>query len=328
MIRLLALLFKAQDHAKEKRQLCIPKLAHPIRRNQALPGQKPKPVSEDPMIANKSEAILENSSYIPAIEDIAFLKGPNARGIRLQLDYLKPQVLLNKHGIEHTIVVFGSTRIVEPLVAQNKIDYLEKKIKQNQQDKTLIKKLAIAKRIKTNSQYYQVAREFAGIVGKSGNGPDDSRLVVMTGGGPGIMEAANRGAAEADAKNVGLNITLPNEQFPNPYVTPELCLQFHYFAMRKLHFVLRARALVAFPGGYGTLDEVFETLTLIQTRKIAPIPVILVGQRFWTKALNIDFLVDEGVIEVEDRDLFGYAETADDIWLSINKWYADKGESL
>jgi uncharacterized protein (TIGR00730 family) len=313
---------------KKKSQLSIPKPAHPLKRMEALPWQKPKPVSEDPNIANNLEAIVENNSYIPAIEDIAFLNGPNARGIRLQLDYLKPQVLLNKHGIEHTIVVFGSTRIVEPLAAQNKINSLEKQIKLNPLDKTLTKKLAIAKRIKTNSQYYQVAREFAGIVGKSGNGPDDSRLVVMTGGGPGIMEAANRGAAEAQAKNVGLNITLPNEQFPNPYVTPELCLQFHYFALRKLHFVLRARALVAFPGGYGTLDEVFETLTLIQTRKIAPMPVILVGQRFWKKALNIDFLVDEGVIDVEDRDLFWYAETADDIWFSINKWYADKGESL
>ena len=313
---------------KKQFKVSIPKPAHPINRNEALPWQTPKPVSEDPNIANKLEAIIENNDYIPAIEDVAFLKGPNARGIRLQLDYLKPQVLLNKHGIDHTIVVFGSTRIVEPQAAQSKIDRLNKQLKQNVANKPLIKKLAIAKRIKANSLYYQVAREFTAIVGKSGNGPDDSRLVVMTGGGPGIMEAANRGASEAQAKTVGLNITLPNEQFPNPYVTPELCLQFHYFALRKLHFVLRARALVAFPGGYGTLDEVFETLTLIQTRKIAPIPVVLVGQTFWKKAVNIDFLVNEGVIDFEDRELFWCAETADDIWLSINKWYADKGESL
>jgi len=313
---------------KKKLQVSIPKPSHPIKRKEALPWHKPKPISEDPKIANKLEAILENSCYIPAIEDISFLKGPNARGIRLQLDYLKPQVILNKHGIEHTIVVFGSTRIVEPKAAQKKINSLKEKLEQNPQDKTLIKKLATAKRIKINSRYYQVAREFADIVGKSGNGPHDSRLVVMTGGGPGIMEAANRGAAEAQAETVGLNITLPNEQFPNPYVNPELCLQFHYFAIRKLHFVLRARALVAFPGGYGTLDEVFETLTLIQTRKITPIPVVLIGQKFWQKAVDIDFLADEGVIDAEDRDLFWYAETADDIWLSINKWYADKGERL
>ncbi|MFT6992130.1 MAG: hypothetical protein ACJASL_004128 [Paraglaciecola sp.] len=313
---------------KNKIQLSIPKPAHAIKRKEDLPWRKPKTVSEDPKIANKLEAILDDSTYIPAIEDIDFLKGSNSRGIRLQLDYLKPQVLLNKHGIEHTIVVFGSTRIVEPQAAQKKIDNLKIKLKQNPQNKILVKKLAIAKRININSRYYQVAREFADTVGKAGNGPDDSRLVVMTGGGPGIMEAANRGASEANAETVGLNITLPNEQFPNPYVTPELCLQFHYFALRKLHFMLRARALVAFPGGYGTLDEVFETLTLIQTRKIAPMPVVLVGQSFWKKAVNIEFLVHEGVIDVEDRDLFWFAETADDIWLSINKWYADKGESL
>ena len=293
-----------------------------------MPWQKPKPISEDPAIANKLEGIMTNRSYVPAIEDIDFLKGSNARGIRLQLDYLKPQVLLNKHGIEHTIVVFGSTRIVEPIAAQQKIDSLNKQIEQKPQNKRLINKLAIAKRIQTKSQYYQVAREFAGIVGKSGNGPNDSQLVVMTGGGPGIMEAANRGAAEVQAETVGLNITLPNEQFPNPYVTPELCFQFHYFAIRKLHFVLRARALVAFPGGYGTLDELFETLTLIQTRKIKPMPVVLVGQSFWQKVVDIDFLVDEGVIDEEDQDLFWYAETAEDIWLSINAWYADKGGSL
>jgi uncharacterized protein (TIGR00730 family) len=313
---------------RKKNLLSIPKPPHPVKRKEALPWQKPKPISEDPAIANKLEVIMANRSYVPAIEDIDFLKGPNARGIRLQLDYLKPQVLLNKHGIEHTIVVFGSTRIVEPKGAQDRIDSLKIQLEKKPQNKRLNKKLAVAKRIQNNSQYYQVAREFAGLVGKSGNGPNDSRLVIMTGGGPGIMEAANRGAAEAQAETVGLNITLPNEQFPNPYVTPELCFQFHYFAIRKLHFVLRARALVAFPGGYGTLDELFETLTLIQTRKIAPMPVVLVGQSFWQKVVNIDFLVDEGVIDAEDRDLFWYAETAEDIWLSINKWYADKGESL
>ena len=328
MLKLIIFYLGSKLMAKKKIQLSIPKPAHPIKRKKALPWHKPKPISEDPTIANKLEAIIENSCYIPAIEDISFLKGSNARGIRLQLDYLKPQVLLNKHGIKHTIVVFGSTRIVEPQVAQQKIDSIKNRLNQNPQNKTLINTLAIAKRIQINSHYYQVAREFSDIVGKSGNGPDDSRLVVMTGGGPGIMEAANRGASEAQAETVGLNITLPNEQFPNPYVTPELCLQFHYFALRKLHFVLRARALVAFPGGYGTLDEVFETLTLIQTRKITPMPVVLVGKKFWQKAVNIDFLVDEGVIDAEDRDLFWFAETADDIWLSINKWYTNKNERL
>ena len=150
----------------------------------------------------------------------------------------------------------------------------------------------------------------------------------MTGGGPGMMEAANRGARDVNARTVGLNIHLPHEQFPNPYISPELCFQFHYFALRKMHFMLRARALVAFPGGYGTFDELFETLTLIQTRKIKPVPVILVGEAFWRKAFDVDFLVDEGVIDPEDRDLFWYAETAEEAWQGLLLWYERKGEPL
>jgi hypothetical protein len=152
--------------------------------------------------------------------------------------------------------------------------------------------------------------------------------VIVTGGGPGIMEAANRGAFDAKALTVGLNITLPHEQYPNSYITPELCFQFHYFAIRKLHFLLRARAMVAFPGGFGTLDELFETLTLMQTRKIKPMPIILVGESFWRKAVNIDFLVEEGVIDPEDKDLFWYAETAEEVWGGIVEWYRKKGEPL
>jgi hypothetical protein len=148
---------------------------------------------------------------------------------------------------------------------------------------------------------------------------------MMTGGGPGIMEAANRGAHEGGADSIGLNIALPHEQYPNPYVTPGLCLRFHYFAMRKLHFMMRARALVAFPGGYGTLDEVFEALTLVQTRKIRPLPIVLVGEAWWRQVVNFDFLVDEGTIEPEDRDLFWFAETADEIWADIGRWHAMSG---
>ena len=153
-------------------------------------------------------------------------------------------------------------------------------------------------------------------------------LVAQTGGGPGMMEAANRGVHDVGGKTIGLNITLPHEQYPNPYITPALCFQFHYFALRKLHFMLRARALVAFPGGFGTLDELFETLTLIQTRKIKPVPVVLVGERYWRKAFDIDFLVDEGVIDAEDRDLFWYAETAEDIWHGLLLWYERNGAPL
>ena len=151
---------------------------------------------------------------------------------------------------------------------------------------------------------------------------------IVTGGGPGMMEAANRGAFDVGAKSVGLNIKLPHEQYPNPYVTPELCFSFHYFALRKLHFLLRAKALVAFPGGYGTLDELFEVLTLIQTRKIEPIPVVLVGEAYWRRAVDVDFLVDEGVIDFEDRELFRFAETAQEIWNGILHWHAASGEPL
>jgi hypothetical protein len=150
----------------------------------------------------------------------------------------------------------------------------------------------------------------------------------MTGGGPGIMEAANRGAFDVGAKSVGLNIALPHEQYPNPYITPDLCLRFHYFALRKLHFLHRAKALVAFPGGYGTLDEVFETLTLVQTRKIKPLPVVLVGREFWSQAVDFEFLVDEGVIDPEDKELFRFAETAEEAWDHITAWYECNGEPL
>jgi uncharacterized protein (TIGR00730 family) len=178
------------------------------------------------------------------------------------------------------------------------------------------------------SHYYQVAREVGRLVAESGEGPGDRRLVVVTGGGPGVMEAANRGADEAGAETVGLNIDLPHEQYPNPYITPDLCFRFHYFALRKMHFLLRARALVAFPGGFGTLDELLDTLTLVQTRKIQPLPVVLVGEKYWRRVLDVEFLVDEGMIDPEDRDLFWFAETAEDVWQGILAWYAANGQPL
>ncbi|HYA65367.1 MAG TPA: TIGR00730 family Rossman fold protein, partial [Burkholderiaceae bacterium] len=191
-----------------------------------------------------------------------------------------------------------------------------------------LREVAIAERIEAKSRYYEVARELGQRIAQSGNGPEDTRVMVMTGGGPGIMEAANRGAFDVGAMSIGLNIALTHEQYPNPYITPELCLRFHYFALRKLHFVLRARALVAFPGGYGTFDELFETLTLIQTRKINPVPVVLVGESYWRRAFDVDFLVDEGVIAAEDRALFWYAETAVQIWESILQWHQSNGTPL
>ncbi|TXS94201.1 TIGR00730 family Rossman fold protein [Parahaliea maris] len=306
----------------------VPPPAPPLQRKQRLPWETPKPAQQDPTCSEQLQAILESPSYQPSVEDTHFLESDDARGVRLQLDYLKPERLMRKHGIRHTIVVFGSTRIVEPLAARQRVVELEHALQHSPQDPEFHRQLKIAQRIEENSRYYEVARAFSRLVAESGEGCSDSRLVVMTGGGPGIMEAANRGACNAGGETVGLNITLPHEQFPNPYVTPELCFQFHYFALRKMHFMLRARALVAFPGGFGTLDELFETLTLIQTRKIKPLPVILVGESFWRRAFDVDFLVEEGVIDSEDRDLFWFAESAEDIWESLQLWYERAGEPL
>lgn len=306
----------------------VPQPADPVKRKESLPWQKPKPSGEDPECQDKLQAILKSPSYVPATEDVDFLIGEDARGVRLQLDYLKPDRLLKAHGVEHTIVVFGSTRIVEPAVAEKKVKHLQDALTKQPGDKKLKRKLFVAERILAKSHYYEIAREFSRLVANAGEGPEDSRLVVMTGGGPGMMEATNRGAHEVGAKNIGLNITLPHEQYPNPYITPELCFRFHYFALRKMHFMMRAKALVAFPGGYGTFDEVFETLTLIQTRKIKPVPVVLVGEEYWRKAFDIDFLLDEGVIDVEDRDLFWFAETAEEIWEGLLFWYEHNGETL
>jgi uncharacterized protein (TIGR00730 family) len=313
-------------HDKLERE--VPEPADPLNRREPLPWEKPKPSVEDADSDRKLQTILNSPSYVPAIEDVDFLNRADARGPRLQLDYLKPERFLRAHGIEDTIVVFGSTRIVETPAAQRKVDQLRKALEASPDDGEIQQRLGVAARILDKSRYYEVAREFARLVAHSGDGPRDRSLVIMTGGGPGMMEAANRGALDAGGESVGLNINLPHEQFPNPYITPELCFQFHYFALRKLHFVLRARALVAFPGGFGTFDELFETLTLIQTRTIKPVPVVLVGEQYWRRAFDIDFMVDEGVIDSEDRDLFWYAETADEIWEGLMLWYERNGEPL
>lgn len=298
------------------------------KRREPLPWERPKPSSEDVDAPAKLQRILESDSYRRADEDVEFLNSAETRGVRLQIDYAKPQILLERHGIKHTVVVFGGTRIVEPIAAEKQVERLREEIRDHPGDQALGVRMARAERILEKSRYYDVAREFGRLVGEAGEGPEDCRIVVMTGGGPGVMEAANRGANDAGAKTVGLNIDLPHEQYPNPYVTPELCFRFHYFAARKLHFLLRAKALVAFPGGLGTLDELFETLTLIQTRKMDPIPVVLVGQAYWRRVFDIDFLHDEGVIDSEDRDLFWFAEEAGEIWDGILAWYAAQGRPL
>ncbi len=306
----------------------IPHPAHPRERRVPLPGHAPKPVEDDPDASRRIEAILASPSYRDANEDVAFLHQDETRGVRLQLDYLKAESLLAAHGIRHTIVVSGSTRIPDPATAQRNVELLRRALDEAPEDPARRRQLEVAERVLAKSDYYEVAREFGRLVGGAPAQPTDGRIVVMTGGGPGIMEAANRGAHEMGSESVGLNIRLPHEQYPNAYVTPDLCFRFHYFALRKLHFVKRARALVAFPGGYGTFDELFETLTLVQTRTIDPIPVVLVGEAYWRRAFDVDFLVEEGVIDEEDRELFWFAETAQEIWEGILHWYELAGAPL
>jgi len=300
----------------------------PLARHQPLPEHRPKPIVEDPEAPAKIASIVGDPSYREADRDPDFLRRDDMRAMRLGLDYEKPQQLLSDHNVAHTIVVFGGTRIPEPETARRNCSALAAALAARPDDPGLSERLAIAKRVEAKSHYYDVAREFGRLVGACGDKAIGGRLVIMTGGGPGIMEAANRGAHDTGAKSVGLNITLPQEQFPNPYVSPGLCFSFHYFAMRKLHFLLRARALVAFPGGYGTLDELFEVLTLSQSGKIDPVPVILVGEDYWRRVFDADFLVSEGTIDPEDRDLFWYAETARDVWRDILLWYEMCGQPL
>ncbi|HLY07166.1 MAG TPA: TIGR00730 family Rossman fold protein [Rhizomicrobium sp.] len=295
-------------------------------RRKPLPSQAPKSATEDAGAPAAVQAILNSSSYRQADHDVDFLSRADTRDIRLALDYEKAELLLRQRGIAHTIVVFGSTRICEPAAARREVENLSKQARIQGGDAK--RRLDIAKRILAKSRYYEIARELGRIVSEAGAKRRRNRILIATGGGPGIMEAANRGACDAGAESVGLNITLPHEQFPNPYITPELCFRFHYFAMRKLHFLLRARALVAFPGGYGTMDEMFEVLTLSQTRKLNPLPVILVGASYWRKVFDPDFLVDEGTIDPEDRELFWFADSAEEIWRGIVDWYDAAGRPL
>lgn len=315
------------DMIEPSKKVHIPAPPHPTQRREPLPSQRPQ-FEDDPEAQKRIKAILESPSYCQPDQDLDFLNRGDVRGVRLELDYLKAEILIQQHAIRHTIVVFGGTRISEPAAIRRELEGLRASLSADPANTDLTRRIEVAERLQAKSHYYDVAREFGRLVASSR--PDTQRpdLAVMTGGGPGIMEAANRGAYDVGAKSIGLNIHLPCEQYPNSYITPELCFRFHYFALRKLHFLMRARALVAFPGGYGTLDELFETLTLIQTRTIKPVPVVLVGESYWRQAVNVDFLAAEGVIDPEDRELFWYADTAQEIWDGILHWHEVNGEPL
>jgi uncharacterized protein (TIGR00730 family) len=259
--------------------------------------------------------------YLLAEDDTAFLKRPELRPVRFQLELLKPEMILEEQGIASTLVVFGGTSIVEHSVAEERLAAAREALAKDPTSTVNQRAVVRAERILAKSHFYDAAREFSRIVSSSCQIDGRCDFAVVTGGGPGIMEAANRGAQDIGAKSIGLNITLPEEQFPNPYITPDLCFQFRYFAIRKMHFLMRARGLVVFPGGFGTLDELFEVLTLRQVGRMQPIPVILFGKAFWDELIDFQFLADEGTIRDEHLSLMTYAETPLEAWEQISKFY-------
>jgi uncharacterized protein (TIGR00730 family) len=253
----------------------------------------------------------EHPAYRLAFQDMDFLLREDLRPVRFQLELLKPELMLDEAKIGSTFVMYGSARIPEP----SKADALLSAASTDQQR-------IVAERLKAKSHYYDEARELARLASRTQPDADGTRhFVVTSGGGPSIMEAANRGACDEGAESIGLNIVLPHEQLPNPYVTPSLSFQFHYFALRKMHFLLRARAVAVFPGGFGTFDEAFELLTLIQTGKVKPLPILFFGREFWERVVNFDALVEEGVVSPQDLDLFRYVETAQEAWEIIQAHY-------
>ncbi|HIP22073.1 MAG TPA: TIGR00730 family Rossman fold protein [Rhodobacteraceae bacterium] len=237
-------------------------------------------------------------TYRLAFADPDFLCRDELRPMRLQLELLKPELALTEAGVESTVVLFGGARIPDP------------EFKENARTETLGEL----------SKYYTEARKFAQICTEESLKTGGKDYVVCTGGGPGVMEAGNRGAADVGGKSVSLNIVLPHEQSPNEYATPELCFNFHYFAIRKMHFLMRAKAIAAFPGGFGTMDELFEALTLIQTKRMAPMPILLFGKAFWQKIINWDALADAGTISESDLKLFRFVDTGEEAWEAIQDW--------
>ena len=259
----------------------------------------------------------QSAAYRLAFQDTEFLLREDLRPVRFQLELLKPQLLMDEARIESTFVFYGSARIPEPDQAQARIDAA-----------TTPQQRKIAENLAAKARYYEEARALARIAAEYPvNEAGCRHFVVCSGGGPSIMEAANRGATDVGQTTIGMNIVLPHEQAPNRFVTPELSFQFHYFALRKMHFLLRARALAVFPGGFGTFDEMFELLTLIQTGKMKPIPILLFGKDFWNRVVDFEALADEGVISHADLDLLTWVETAEDAWQAVQAFYHD-GEPL
>jgi uncharacterized protein (TIGR00730 family) len=281
---------------------------------QPYPPKRIFPTSEvDARAAEHVPSIpqTESSAYKLAFQDSEFLLREDLRPVRFQLELLKPELFLSEANIGSTFVFYGSARIPSPDMADALVAAA-----------TNAEQQAVAERLKAKSRYYEVARELAKHASRCGRDEEGKRhFVVCSGGGPSIMEAANRGAWEEDCESIALNIVLPHEQLPNRYVTPELSFQFHYFALRKMHFLLRARAVAVFPGGFGTFDEMFELLTLVQTGKVRPLPILLFGRDFWSRMVNFEGLVEEGVISPHDLDLIHWSEDADEAWDFVSRFY-------
>ncbi len=280
-------------------------------------------MSLSPELEQRLRDILESPSYRLAYKDDALLAEDDLRPLRLQLELLKPERILQEQDIHSTVVVFGSARIEDAAGAHAQLAHAQS-ADAMAECAAASADLALARRRVAQVEYYEQARRFAAQVSQRFQKQGRCDFVVVTGGGPGIMEAANRGAYDVGARSIGLNITLPHEQAPNPYTTPELAFHFHYFAIRKMHFLMHARGLVVFPGGYGTMDELFEVLTLIQTDKMPAIPVVLVGRSFWKQAINFDLLLEEGFISTQDRQLFTCVDTAEEIMAALDLFYADR----
>ncbi len=286
-----------------------------------VPAQAIITLMTSPPNSDSPNADGQSSAYLAADRDTEFLQREELRGVRVGLELLKAELIQREQGIRSTIVVFGSARLQEPSAARETLRLREAESAKSPTDPRYRQNVAIARRQLDLSKYYDIAREFSTLVSSTCQIEGQCDYVVVTGGGGGIMEAANRGAADVNAKSIGLNITLPYEQHPNPYITPELCFQFRYFAIRKMHFLIRAKALVVFPGGFGTLDELFETLTLAQTGKAQHVVIILVGRAFWERLINWKMLIEEGLIREEELQIFHYAETAPEVWDLIRRYH-------
>ena len=266
------------------------------------------------LVSKNLELIISSSNYQLAHEDKELLNSDEMRGVRMLLEISKPEKILEEQNILSTIIVFGGANLSDKSSIDHRIELAKNSLTKDPSSSNLERELTRLKNLQSISHYYDSAREFAKIVSRQNQKEHCNSHVIVTGGGPGIMEAANRGAFDADCKSIGLNISLPNEQHPNAYITPGLCFKFNYFALRKFHFVMRSVAAVFFPGGFGTFDELFELLTLRQTGMKTQIPIILFGRDYWSKVINFQFLSDHGLISDEHMNLFQYADSASEAW--------------